>query len=103
MSIDITRDRSDGSYFLHAVSSQDFYDSCWAVGIKENDLLLLHEYSEFSADDIDEVLHQLDILKEWAEKKLSAADSERMSERIEQLKHRLPLEAENEGGNFYYI
>ena len=103
MSIDIARERSDGSKFLHAISSQNFYDSCWAVGIKENNLLLLHEYSEFSAEDIDEVLKQLNILKAWAEKQLSPADFERMAERIEQLKLWLPIECENEGGNFYYI
>ncbi len=94
-------DKNAKVIFQHAVSTYSFYKKYWEKGIYECDVRLFQDNGEFYADDLDEVMAELDRLKDWALKKMSGWDQKYFIERIEQLQYWLPLECENEGGKFY--
>lgn len=89
------------STFFHPVATMDFYNRVWVPAIKETNIKLFVDSSEFGTDQIDEAINELKILKVWALNKLEEKDKEKMLERIEQLINALHEESTNSNDMFY--
>ncbi len=107
MSVDLFRyntvydDKNAKTIFQHAVATHSFYMKYWEKGIRECNVRLFQDNGEFYADDLDEVMAELDRLKDWALKEMSGWDREYFINRIEELQYWLPTECKNKGGKFY--
>ncbi len=107
MAVDVFRyntvyDAADAKViFQHAVATYSFYKKYWERAIRECNVRLFQDNSEFDPGDLDEVMAELDRLKEWSLKYMSDWDQEYFLKRINDLQYWLPLECRNEGGRFY--
>lgn len=81
----------DAEIILSApISTEAFYLEYWEKAIKELDIKIFQDGSEFDKTKLDEVLLELKLLKDWTIKNLSGYNLEYMKERIENMQKIIP-------------
>lgn len=83
-------DRESELTLSENISSQDFYDEHWKRAINELGILIIQDGSEIAFHQLEDALHELGRLREWAIQRLDGADLEYMKGRVEHLQLILP-------------
>ncbi len=83
------------------VSTEIFYVRHWSRAVKDTNSRLFKDGGKFSVDDIEEVMTELELQKEWAVENLSGGDLAYMYDRIEDLEEQLPEECQKCGTEFH--
>ena len=73
-----------------SIASEAFYQKYWEKAIQELGIKIFQDGSQFSNSDLDAVLSELTLLKNWADKNLKGKDQEYMKSHIEQLLKIIP-------------
>jgi len=72
------------------IASTRFYNLYWEPAIKELGIKLFQENGYFCKEQLDIVMNELNLLKDWANKELTGSDLEYMVSRIENLEKVIP-------------
>lgn len=83
------------------IASTKFYNEYWEVAIKELRIKYFQENAYFSKEQLEIVMNELHLLKEWANKNLSGSNLEYMVGRIDNLEKVIPNAFEEEGTILY--
>ena len=94
-------DRNSEVVLSENISSQEFYDKYWERAIFELKIKFLQDGAEIKKSNLEQVLIELNLLKEWANKNLSNSDLEYMTTRIENLEKVIPNALNNEDSLLY--
>lgn len=72
------------------ISTERFYLSHWEPAIREMNVSIFRDGSQFQQSDLDQVLNELSRLKDWAVRNLTGSDLLYMKGRIEHLQSVIP-------------
>lgn len=72
------------------ISTQEFYEKYWEKAINELGIKFIQDGAEFNKSKLNDVLVELDLLRNWATKNLTGTELEYMKERIENLQRVIP-------------
>lgn len=103
MAIGVVREGNpDGSIDLVInIATTQFFNKFWERAIKETEAKIFKENSQFRKDQLNEVLQELELIKNWAEVNLSGTDLEYMKGRAEELINTIPTAFDKENTVLY--
>ena len=92
MAISVNREGNlDGSIDLTInISTTQFFNEYWEKAIKDTNVKIFKENSQFVKSQMLDVLFELELIKKWAETNLTGINLEYMTERIENLIESIP-------------
>ncbi len=104
MAISVNREGNpDGSIDLTInISTTQFFNEYWEKAIKDTNVKIFKENSQFMKSQMLDVLFELELIKKWAETNLTGINLEYMTERIENLLESIP-KAFDEDDTILYI
>ncbi|MGZ7440981.1 hypothetical protein [Paenibacillus sp. TH7-28] len=83
-------DRDSELTLSENISSQKFYEKYWEKAIHDLGIKYIQEGAEFDRSKLDDVLVELDLLRNWAIQNLNGTDLEYMEGRLENLQKVIP-------------
>lgn len=86
---DIHDDNSEVTLSVN-ISTEEFYLNHWEKARKELGIKYIQDGAEFNKSKLNDVLRELDLLRNWAMKNLTGKELEYMRERIENLQNVIP-------------
>ena len=103
MAIGVVREGNpDGSIDLVInIATTQFFNKFWERAIKETEAKICKENGQFRKDQLNEVLQELELIKNWAEVNLSGTDLEYMKGRAEELINTIPTAFDKENTVLY--
>lgn len=104
MSISVNREGNlDGTIDLTiSIATTDFFNTYWEKAIKDTNVKIFKENSCFKKSQIEDVLKELEAIKNWALQNLTERELEYMQERIKNLIESIP-EAFDKDDTVLYI
>ena len=98
MAISVNREgNQDSSIDLTInISTTQFFNEYWEKAIKDTNARIFKENSQFGKSQMLDVLHELELIKKWAEVNLTGTDQEYMIERVENLLDNIPRAFDND-------
>lgn len=92
MSISVNREGNpDGSIDLSInIATTQFFNEFWEKAIKETGVKIFKENNCFIKEQLNDVLSELSLIREWAEKNLTGRQLMYMRDRIDNLLQELP-------------
>lgn len=88
-------DQNSNLVLCENISSQEFYDKYWEKAIKELNIKILKDGSEFDISKLDIVLKELKLLQLWAKGNLQGINLDYMYDRIENLQKVISIAFDN--------
>lgn len=98
MAISVNREGNpDGTIDLTInISTTNFFNEYWEKAIKDTNAKIFKENGQFRKNQMLDVLHELELIKKWAEKNLSGTNMEYMTERAQNLLESIPKAFDDE-------
>lgn len=98
MAISVNREGNpDGSIDLTInISTTEFFNQYWEKAIKETNAKIFKENGQFEKNQVQNVLHELKLMKKWAETNLTGTNMKYMTERIQNLLDSIPAAFDDE-------
>ena len=92
MAISINREGNpDGSIDLTInIATTQFFNEYWEKAIKNTNVKIFRENSQFGKKQMQDVLQELALIKKWAKENLTGSDLAYMTERVDTLLDNIP-------------
>ncbi len=92
MAISVNREGNpDGSIDLTiSIATTEFFNEFWEKAIKDTNAKIFKENSQFGKSQMNDVLHELELIKGWTELNLTGTNLAYMKERTENLIKDIP-------------
>lgn len=104
MAIGVNREGNpDGTIDLTInVATTHFFIEYWEKAIKDTNARIFQENGQFGKSQVPDVLHELELIKKWAEANLTGLELKYMTERVDNLLDNIP-KAFNKEDTILYI
>lgn len=91
MSLSLNREGPDGLIeWSESIASTKFFNRCWDPAISALHIKLFQENSGFALAEVQEVLSELEQIKDWAKTHLDEKDAETLVEKATHLQEAIP-------------
>lgn len=91
MSLSLNREGSDGLIeWSESIASTKFFNRCWDPAINALHIKLFQENGGFTFAEVQEVLNELEQIKNWAKAHLDVKDAETLVEKATYLQETIP-------------